>query len=90
MNGSDVRGLIGSMGKALALAPQTETTLERLEGIDSRDDFEAFLRGANLGVEPPAKDAFIEAVTGENWRDYHAQLATSANLQHHEYRTPSA
>lgn len=85
-----MRGLIGSIGKALALAPMKDAALDRLEEIDSREEFAAFLENANLGVEREAKDGFIAAVTGEDWRDFHAQLAKSANLQFHEFKSPSA
>ena len=91
MDDNTIKGLIGAAGKAIALAHGREGALERLDTLETRDGFREFLEGVELGMAEPSRTEFIEAVTAEDrWEDWRSQLAASANVQYHEFISPSA
>ncbi len=77
-------GLLGSVGKSLAHAPQAKETVAELKRAETRKDFMAFLTAhdTSLGVDKPARDAIMDAARDEaQWRETHAQLLRSAEQQ---------
>lgn len=87
---TEVTGLLGSVGKAIASQPRSDRCRERLKEVNSPDTFRDYLERSDLGIAPRAKREFIDAVTGDDWRDYHARLLQSADISYHERMAPSS
>lgn len=90
MDDSNFKGLIGAVGKAIALSSANEDRVEAIERLDSPEALRNFLERVDLGISEPTRSDFIREATGERWRDYQAQLASSVNLSFHEFTSPSA
>ncbi len=88
MNDHELRGLIGAVGKTLARRAHADGAADAIEHLGSPRAFRAFLESVDLGLAEPSRSGFIDRVTGDRWRDYRSQIATSTNQQYHELTAP--
>ena len=76
-----LNALLGSAGKRIASQPGAKDLVERIRTADSSEDLASFLRSVDLGLEPPARDAIVDAAESTRWREVHATLVRSAEQQ---------
>lgn len=75
-------GLFGTAGKAIAKSPDAFKHVETLRGVNDVETFRSFLKGTDLGVDPPAAEVIREAAGAEpTWREAHATMLRSAEQQ---------
>lgn len=86
----EVTGLLGSVGKSIASQAKSDNARERLKRVDSPETFRSVLEELDLGVAPEATRQFIDAVTKEDWHDYHRRLLRSVDIAFHERYAPSS
>lgn len=82
----DLRALIAAAGRAIARGAKGEDAVGRLDKIASREEFAAFVKAPSIRLDESQRRALLDAMKREDWRDTHAQLASTADRQLAEFR----